>query len=78
MKNYHVHVTFKEGVFDSAGDAATKKLAELGHEGVERVSVGKFIRLTVAGDVTEDQVRTMCDELLVNPIIEDFTISEEA
>lgn len=77
MAKFDVFVTAKPGIYDPAGVAAKSTLADLGFAGVERVSIGKFIR--VEGDVTAEQVAEMCDRLLVNPVIEDYRveISEE-
>jgi phosphoribosylformylglycinamidine synthase len=76
MKSYHVYVTAKQGIFDPAGATAQSALANLGYEGVERVKIGKFIELSTADDVDLATVTQMCEKLLANPIIEDFSIKE--
>jgi phosphoribosylformylglycinamidine synthase len=74
MKRYHIYVTGKEGIFDPAGEQSKKALANLGFTGVDEVSIGKFIELDVEDSVSEDDVRSMCDKLLANPVIEDYRI----
>lgn len=74
MKQYQIYVTGKEGIFDPAGAQAKSALANLGFEGVADVSIGKFIELEVADEVTEDEVREMCEKLLANPVIEDYRV----
>lgn len=74
MKQFQIYVTGKEGVFDPAGEQAKGALVNLGFEGVSGVRIGKFIELEVADEVTEDQVRNMCEKLLANPVIEDYII----
>lgn len=76
MKQYQIYVTGKEGIFDPAGEQSKAALANLGFEGVSDVSIGKYIELEVADDVTEDQVKDMCDKLLANPVIEDYKIKQ--
>lgn len=72
MARYEIFVTYKTGIFDPPGATAERALANLGHEGVESVQIGKYIRL--AGDVSLEAVTEMCEKLLANPVIEDFRI----
>jgi phosphoribosylformylglycinamidine synthase PurS subunit len=74
MKRYKIFVTGKEGIFDPAGEQSKTALANLGFTGVQDVSIGKFIEITVDDDITEVQIGTMCDKLLANPVIEDYEI----
>ncbi len=70
-----IHVTLKRGVLDPQGKAIQHGLADLGFEGVEDVRVGKYIELKIDGvskDEAEKRVRAMCEQLLANPVIEDF------
>ncbi|MDY0087601.1 MAG: phosphoribosylformylglycinamidine synthase subunit PurS [Coriobacteriia bacterium] len=72
MARYEVYVTYKEGVFDPPGAMAERVLANLGFGGVNSVSVGKFIEIDADADI--ESVRKMCDQLLANPVIEDYRI----
>jgi phosphoribosylformylglycinamidine synthase len=76
MKNYQIYVTAKQGIFDPAGATAQNALANLGYKGVENVKIGKFIEISAADNVDLDTVTEMCQKLLANPIIEDFSIEE--
>ncbi len=70
-----IHITLKRGVLDPQGKAIQHGLADLGFEGVEDVRVGKYIELKIDGvskDEAEKRVRAMCEQLLANPVIEDF------
>ncbi len=70
-----IHITLKRGVLDPQGKAIQQGLADLGFEGVEDVRVGKYIELKIDGvskDAAEQRVRAMCEQLLANPVIEDF------
>ena len=70
-----INVMLKPAVNDPQGLAVKDGLANLGFDGVESVRVGK--RIEVRLDATTDaaageEVRSMCERLLANQIIEDF------
>ncbi len=68
----------KTGVNDPQGDAVLSGLQLLGFDQVGRVRVGKLIRLIVDA-TSEDEARQagirMCDQLLANPVIEEYQLS---
>ena len=68
-------VTLKTEVLDPQGDAVRRALGTLGFEGVKDVRVGKLVELEVDRDDREGverDVRSMCEKLLANAVIEDF------
>lgn len=72
-----VHVTLKNGVLDPQGEAIRQALSTLGFEGVEGVRQGKFIELDLAdADAASARTRVeqMCDKLLANTVIENYTV----
>ena len=72
-----VNVFLKEGVLDPQGKAAHHALDSLGFEGVEDVRIGKQIimKLTATDkDAAQAEVVEMCETLLANTVIEDYTI----
>ena len=72
-----VNVFLKEGVLDPQGKAAHHALDQLGFEGVTDVRIGKQIILKLETDdkaKAEDEVKEMCETLLANTVIEDYTI----
>ena len=77
-----VIVELKQSVLDPQGKAIQHSLTSLGFAGVEDVRVGKLFRITLAesgqtrGDV-ETQLRQMCERLLANTIIENFSYELE-
>ena len=78
-----IDVMLKPLVNDPQGLAVRDGLHTLGFDGVDTVRVGKHIELQVdAADraAAEQAVREMCDRLLSNPVIEDFSfeVSEVA
>jgi len=71
----NVFVTLKREVLDPQGDAVQRALASMGMEGLRSVRVGKLVELELDGEnraEVETNVRTMCEKLLANPVIEDF------
>ena len=61
----------KEGILDPQGVAVERALPALGFDGVANVHVGRLIELDVDDP---SQLEAMCEKLLVNPLIEDYSI----
>ena len=77
MAKAHVYITYKNGVLDPQGEAVKDALSSLGFQGVGDVRVGKYIEIEVeksAPDEIRREVEKMCEELLANPVIEDFRV----
>ena len=76
-----VHVTLKKSVFDPQGNTVLHALESLGFKETKNVRVGKYFEVTVnARDKksAETEVRSMCDKLLVNPVIEEYSFELNA
>lgn len=72
-----VNVFLKEGVLDPQGKAVHHALTSLGFNDVKDVRVGKQIILELTAtdkSKAEAEVRGMCETLLANTVIEDYTI----
>ena len=72
-----VHVTLKPGILDPQGKAIQQALAALGFAGVEAVRQGKVIELELAesdAETARESLREMCEKLLANTVIENYTI----
>ncbi|MBN67400.1 MAG: phosphoribosylformylglycinamidine synthase [Rickettsiales bacterium] len=70
-----VHITLKNGVLDPQGQAIANALDHLGFEGVDNVRQGKYIELDLADaprDKAEETVKSMCEKLLANTVIENY------
>ncbi|MBJ7455160.1 MAG: phosphoribosylformylglycinamidine synthase subunit PurS [Thermoleophilia bacterium] len=74
MTQVIVTVMPKQGVLDPQGQAVAGALGQLGFEGVGEVRIGKRIELAIAGDDPAGQARAMCEQLLANALIEDYSI----
>ena len=70
-----VYVTLKKSVLDPQGKAVQQALSTMGFNEVKDVRVGKFIELdlgAVEKAKAEQKIKTMCEKLLANTVIEDF------
>jgi phosphoribosylformylglycinamidine synthase len=74
-----VIVRVKPEVLDPQGDAVRRALDKLGFAGIKGVRIGKIVEIEIddaqakaAG--LDQRLRNMADELLANPVIEDFEV----
>jgi phosphoribosylformylglycinamidine synthase len=72
-----VYVTLKRGVLDPQGQAVARSLGRLGFGEVKDARIGKYIELTVDGELhdraaVEARLKQMCEKLLANTVIEEF------
>jgi phosphoribosylformylglycinamidine synthase PurS subunit len=75
-----IHVFLKPGVLDPQGAAVAGALKTMGYSEVTEARQGKLIELELTGDdkaAAEARVKEMCDKLLANPVIENFTVEIE-
>jgi len=74
----HVNVMLRPLINDPQGLAVRDGLHSLGFNGVTAVRVGKRIDITVEANTpaeAETAVKGMCEQLLANPVIEDYEVS---
>jgi phosphoribosylformylglycinamidine synthase len=72
-----VLVRLKPGIMDVQGAAVKRALAGLGFSELNDLRVGKIIDIDLNEPTPEGaraRVGEMCRQLLVNPILEDYTI----
>ena len=75
-----VYVTLKPAVNDPQGLTVMSGLHSLGYDAVDDVRIGKYLEIRITGDnpaTAEAAVAGMCDQLLANPVIEDFRFTLE-
>lgn len=78
MIKARVTVTLKNGVLDPQGKAIESALHALGFSGVGQVRQGKVFDVEIDGadrTAVEADLKAMCDRLLANTVIENYTIA---
>lgn len=68
-------MTLKQGVLDPQGKAIANALHALGFDSVAGVRQGKFLELDLKDTdkaSVEKNVKSMCERLLANTVIEDY------
>lgn len=81
MWTVKINIELKKGVLDAQGKTTQQALQALGFSKVKDVRVGKLVDLKIDLDSKEEvetQVISMCQKLLANPVIEDYTYEIEA
>lgn len=69
-----VEIRLKKGVLDAQGKAIEGVLDQYDIDGIEHVRVGKLVELSFATDENiEEQVEALCDQLLVNHEMEEYS-----
>jgi phosphoribosylformylglycinamidine synthase subunit PurS len=73
-----VTVTLKNGVLDPQGKAIEGALRSMGVAGVDGVRQGKVFDITLAPGLGKSEaealLRTACEKLLANTVVENFAI----
>ncbi len=75
-----IYVTLKKTVLDPQGKAVTNALHSLGFEKVQDARVGRYIEIELkekSRTTAENRVHKMCDQLLANPVIEEYRFEIE-
>lgn len=72
-----IYVTLRPSVLDPAGTAVQSGLKHIGYDQVEQVRIGKYIEVILTAEskaAAADQLDRICDQLLANPVIENYRI----
>lgn len=81
MNEAKVVVTLKKSVLDPQGKAILNALHSLGFKDVTDVRTGKYFEVKFSGadkSAAEEKVKKMCDQLLANPVIEEYSSAVQA
>ena len=74
-----VIITLKKDVLDPQGKVVSQTLKNMGIANLNNIRQGKYFEVDINEKnegQAEDQVKKMCEKLLVNQIIEDFKIKK--
>ncbi|EAI5509232.1 phosphoribosylformylglycinamidine synthase subunit PurS [Campylobacter jejuni] len=72
-----VNISLKNGVLDPQGKAVEKALHSLNFNSVKEVKIAKQIKISLDEKdekLAKEQVKKICEELLVNSVIEDYEL----
>ncbi len=72
-----IKVMLKPTVLDPQGVAVRNSLLTMGYEAVKSVRVGKHLELTLEANSENGAyclAQELCDELLANPVVEEYHI----
>jgi phosphoribosylformylglycinamidine synthase PurS subunit len=69
-----IFITLKDGILDPQGATVAKALKNIGFKNIKDVRIGKLIEVEFNGEggEVEENIKSMCDKLLANPVIEDY------
>ncbi|UHA74725.1 phosphoribosylformylglycinamidine synthase subunit PurS [Paenibacillus sp. 481] len=70
-----VYVTTKANVLDPQGTAVQQALHTMGYSAVEDVRIGKYMEFELQATdrvAAQAEVERMCEQLLANPVVEDY------
>ena len=73
-----IYIKLKSGVNDPQGLAVVGGLKQLGFDTVSSARVGKVIDMGLEAESVDEansNLHQMCEQLLANPVIEDFEIT---
>ena len=76
---FAVTITLKKDVLDPQGKVVGQTLKNIGIKNLNSIRQGKFFEIDLDEkdpSKAKNQVKEMCEKLLVNQIIEDFKISK--
>lgn len=80
MLEVEIYITLKKTVSDPQGLTIKHALESLGYQNLEKVRVGRLVTIKLNSKDKEEakkKVDEMCQKLLANPIIEDYSLKIE-
>lgn len=73
-----VYVTLKLGVLDPQGKAIHHSVESLGYENIRDIRQGKYFEIAIDEGVSEEDalisIEKIANDILANPVIEDFRV----
>ncbi len=76
-----IRVTLRPSILDVQGKAVEHALDNLGYSTVESARIGKYIEVIIDEESVADAERValeICQKLLANPVMEDYSIELES
>ena len=73
---YRVYVFFKNGILDPEAEAIKKTLHTSGFKKIKSLKKGKFFDIVTSGKNSKDEISSLSEKILSNPIIENSEIKK--
>ena len=76
MTKVKVIVTLKPSLLDAQGRVVKEGLQSMGYESVRNIRIGKYMELELEEDDStnlDTQIKEMCEKLLANTVIENYS-----
>ena len=76
-----VYIKHRQEILDPQGKAVLQGLSNLGFKGLSDVRVGKYVEIALecaSVEAAQAEVKDMCEKLLVNTVIEQYTFVIES
>lgn len=77
MQRARILIQKKAGIFDGEAKAIQDGLSRLGFDNADELRIGKTIEIRMSRrsrDELKLEIDRMCEELLVNPVLEEYSI----
>ncbi len=75
MRKATIIVRPKAGILDPQSQTIERQVQQSGLQGVQSLHLGKIFELVIGDDVTESALAALAQDLLANPVMEDFEIT---
>ncbi len=75
MMETRVEVFLKKGITDSSGEGIKNDIQDLGIKKVKKVETARIY--LIEGKISQSQTRTICQNLLVDPLIQEYQINSK-
>jgi phosphoribosylformylglycinamidine (FGAM) synthase PurS component len=72
---WKIEVKEKRGIFDAVGEGVKKDILDLGIRSVSDVAFAQAY--TITGALSHEQIRTICEALLADPVSQQYEILSE-
>jgi len=75
-----IHTSLKKSVLDPQGQTTLHALATLGFHEAKSLRIGRYFEMQLESEdrkKAEDSIHAMCDKLLHNPVIEEYSFEIE-
>jgi phosphoribosylformylglycinamidine synthase subunit PurS len=76
--NIQVNITPKKSIIDPQSQTISATLTTLGFNNIKKITYGRVINLQIESDSEELAIKIvndMCNKILVNTLIEDYTVN---